>query len=369
MAGGGRVIVDLFRGPGGWSEGLLQLGMRDWGVEICPTAHTTAQMAGHVGALADVVHYDPRCQPSVAGVIASPVCKPFSRAGKQAGLLDQRLVHQAIADLADGRDTRTVLRSQCKDSESLLTAEPMRFLHAWRPDWVAMEQVPDVLPVWQQYAQILRGWGYSAWTGILNAADYGVPQTRRRAILIANRHQPVTPPEAVHAEHPELDGLFGPGRLPWRSMADALDWTDGLTVNTRGDRRTAGGNEFSADGPSWALTEKTRSWWVLRQGKRSNATVRRLDQPAATLVAGHSRRDYQWHTVGDGPTQRRQLTIPEAAVLQSFRPDYPFAGSESKAFQQIANAVPPLLAAHVIAAATGLPAPRLTALDPARSTP
>lgn len=36
-----------------------------------------------------------------------------------------------------------------------------------------MEEVPDVLPLWRQYAAVLRAWGFSVWTGILNAADYG----------------------------------------------------------------------------------------------------------------------------------------------------------------------------------------------------
>jgi DNA (cytosine-5)-methyltransferase 1 len=420
------VIVDLFRGPGGWSEGLKQLGMTDWGVEICGWAHATAQMAGHVGARADVVHYDPACHEDVDGVIASPVCTTFSRAGKQAGLADQAYVHRAIADLAAGRDTRTILRSQCKDPKSLLTAEPARFLRAWRPDWVAMEQVPDVLPIWQQYAQILRGWGYSAWTGILNAADYGVPQTRRRAILIANRHQAVGPPEPTHAEHAQDEGLFGPDRQRWVSMADALGWTGGLTVNTRGERTTPGGNEFSADGPSWALTEKARSWalrndtqanacersldepagtlffgarcndvsWVLRNGNQPNAAVRSADEPAPTMAFGHNAARIEWVEARPATTvcatdriappghrdraggerqfgpETVRITVEEAAVLQSFRRDYPWQGSKTKQFQQVGNAVPPLLAAHVLAAATGLPQPAaLPALTTARSTP
>lgn len=74
----------------------------------------------------------------------------------------------------------------------------MRYLHALNtvgePEWVAMEEVPDVLPLWKQYAAILRAWGFSVWVGILNAADYGVPQTRRRAILLASRVRTAEPP-------------------------------------------------------------------------------------------------------------------------------------------------------------------------------
>lgn len=349
--------VDLFAGPGGWVMGLRALGLTELGPELDEAACATREAAGHATIRCDVTtHPAEPFAGRIPGLIASPPCQAWSRAGKRLGLIDQPLVHQAVEDLAHGRDTRAVLLAACKDPRSLLAAEPMRWHHDLRPEWIAMEQVPDVLPLWRQYARILRGWGYSVRCGILNAADYGVPQTRRRAILVASRVRDVTLPGPTHAEHAEPDSLFGPGRPRWMSMAEALDLPAGMRVNTRGERKTSGGNEFGCDGPSWALTEKARSWWVLRQGKRTNATVRRLDEPAGTLVAGHARHDYEWVKVdGRADLEKRPLLLSEAAVLQGFPPDYPFQGSESRRFLQIANAVPPLLAAHVVSAATGVP--------------
>ncbi|MFD9248458.1 DNA cytosine methyltransferase [Streptomyces bottropensis] len=347
------MIVEGFGGPGGWAVALQHRGIPHIGMELDRWACATRAAEGHPTIRCDVTTYPTTpFKGRITGKVDSPVCTPYSRAGKGQGIHDLPLVHQAIEDLAAGRDTRAQLRTACKDSLSLLAAEPMRWHADLRPEWIAMEQVPDVLPLWQQYARILRGWGYSTWCGILNAADYGVPQTRRRAILIASRTRTVAAPEPTHAEHPHAP-LFGPQLAPWVTMADALDWPGGIRINTRGERKTSGGNNFPADEPSWALTEKARSWWVLRQGARSNATTRRLDQPAATLVAGHARRDYQWQTVGDGPEQRRPLALSEAAVLQGFPAEYSFQGSESKAFQQIANAVPPPLAAVVLDEAAG----------------
>ncbi|MFC8780049.1 DNA cytosine methyltransferase [Streptomyces nigra] len=332
------------------------LGLTDIGLEWDAAACTTALAAGHATIQTDVAaHPTDSFKDRITGLIASPPCQAWSRAGKRAGLTDQVMVHQAVDDLAHGRDTRAVLLARCKDARSLLAAEPMRWLYDLRPGWVCLEEVPDVLPLFQQYASILRIWGYSVWVGILNAADYGVPQTRKRAILLASRVRPVTAPEPTHGENTDTD-LFGIARLPWVSMADVLGLEPGLRINTRGERKTQGGNEFPCDRPSWTLTEKARSWWVLRQGKRSNATVRRLDQPAGTLVAGHARHDFQWVKVdGRDDLEKRPLLLAEAAVLQGFRATHPFHGSESKQFLQIANAVPPLLAAHIVSAATGIP--------------
>ena len=100
-------------------------------------------------------------------------------------------------------------------------AEPARFIAASRPEWVALEQVPAVLPLWQVYAAELRRMGYSAWCGKLNAADYGVPQTRERAILIAPGCAGCRRPEPTHYDPRKGMQLWG---TPWVSMADALGW-------------------------------------------------------------------------------------------------------------------------------------------------
>jgi DNA (cytosine-5)-methyltransferase 1 len=382
------MIVDLFAGPRGWSEGLRLLGLTDVGLEWDTAACRTAHAAGHPVIQCDVAQYPTApFAGRIAGLIASPPCQAWSRAGKRGGLEDQPLVTQTVHDLAHGRDSRATVRAACKDERSLLAAEPMRWLYDLRPEWVCMEEVPDVLPLWRQYALYLQQWGYSTWVGILNAADYGVPQTRKRAILIASRVRRVTAPDPTHAKDP-ADDLFGTRLESWVSMAEALGWTSGLTVNTRGERKTPGGNEFPADGPSWALTEKTRSWmlrsrrdsdtWIAKEGPRENRSIDQpaptftgeahrwswaLDRPATTVCAtnriappGHRNRDAGGESQFASPDTVR-ITVAEAAVLQSFHPDYPFQGTKTKQFEQVGNAVPPLLAAHVVSVATGIPMP------------
>lgn len=409
-------ILDLFAGPGGWSEGLRLLGLDDIGIEWDASACTTRAAAAHLTVRADVAQLATAPMAGrISGFIASPPCQAWSRAGKRLGIADQPLVHQAVQDLAKGRDTRPQLLAACKDPRSLLAAEPMRYLHAIRPEWIALEEVPDVLPLFRQYAETLRGWGYSVWAGELNAADYGVPQTRRRAILIASRVRSVQPPTPTHAREAAEAGLFGRGRDRWVSMAEALGWDSGLIVNTCGERKTPGGNEFPADEPSQTLVKSTRSWalrngnqpgaavrpadgpaptmafgnnaarveWVLRNGTQANAAVRTLDEPSGTLFFGARCNDVSWVQTRPATTvcatdriappghrdrspsgesqfaspETVRITVAEASVLQSFPAAYPWQGTKTKQFEQVGNAVPPLLAAHVVAAATGLPMP------------
>lgn len=380
------MIVDLFAGPRGWSEGLRMLGLNDIGLEWDWSACKTAYAAGHPVIQCDVAQYP--TQPfagRIRGLIASPPCQAWSRAGKRGGLADQPLVHQAVHDLAHGRDTRAELLAQCKDERSLLAAEPMRWLFDLRPEWVCMEEVPDVLPLWKQYALYLQQWGYSTWAGVLNAADYGVPQTRQRAILIASRVRKVTAPEPTHAKAPAED-LFGGCLERWVSMADALGWgaTDRPTPTvTAGGGKTGGAEPFPTQARNALLAAQERGAWVLHTNRDQRADGSRqttdphnapapaftskaggqwvLKRPATTVCAtdrisppGHRNRDAGGESQFASPDTVR-ITVAEAAILQSFRPDYPFQGTKTKAFEQVGNAVPPLLAAHVVSVATGVP--------------
>ncbi|MEU6612093.1 DNA cytosine methyltransferase [Streptomyces shenzhenensis] len=406
------MILDLFAGPGGWSHALSVLGVRDVGLEWDLWACATRARAGMLTLRTDVALYP--VWPWVGrtrGLIASPPCQAWSVAGKRLGLVDRPLVHEAVADLAAGRDTREQLLAVCRDARSLLAAEPMRYLHALNtvgePEWVAMEEVPDVLPLWKQYAAILRGWGFSTWAGILNAADYGVPQTRRRSILLASRIRTAQPPTPTHAQVAEPDSLFGPGRARWVSMAEALGWgaTDRPVPTVCAGGGPGGGPEPFPSGSRQTLTNardrgtwqprhtgsdvvlepqtrgagrtprhdtrgptsasKATHWkWSLRSNNQTNATVRSIEEPAGTLFFGHRANECTWiaepvtappeDDAAEMPDPIR-ITAREAGLLQTFPADYPWAGNKGQQFSQIGNAVPPRLAAHLLAPHLNVP--------------
>ena len=313
-----------YAGPGGTCEGLRMVGLGDRtvGIEWDAAACATRAAAGHLTIRADLATYRPHHAPgSVEGYWASPPCQTFSTAGKGDGRDQLDALGLAILGedwaAADGFDSRT--------RHVLDAARTAVELH---PEWIGMEQVPAVLPLWRALAHVLERHGYSTWAGVLCAADYGVPQTRRRAILMASRVRCVQPPTPTHAETP---GLFG--EAPWVSMADALGWERLRTYVL--DRRQ------QMDGPN---------------GTRVPAPLVTSDRPAPTLTTGAGC-VWCWRESTDDDRVVARLTVADATTLQSFPAAYPWQGTPSKQFEQIGNAVPPLLAAHVAAALTGRTVP------------
>lgn len=399
-----RRVVDLFAGAGGWEEGLKLAGHNGpmLGLETDPRACAAARAAGHPRAQVDVAAVEPRDYGPAWGLVGSPPCQAYSQAGKGGGRVDKPRVIACARELAAGNDTRREHREVCTDPGSLLTVEPLRWTLGLRPRWVALEQVPAVLELWTLFAQLLEPHGYHAAAGVLSAEQHGVPQTRKRAFLIASLDGPVALPAATHrsydARHPDrvLDGERD--REPWVSMAAALGWPDPDGVShtnaqTSSGRRPRGlfrpvthpartldtsAGAWSIDPPGCRACE--RPWGLDR--RQGHSPVRRSCEPAPTLTAtglaksqplwvhhrpattvladarvqppGHKRNRH------DPPGRYRsragaeavRVTVEQAALLQGFPSGYPWQGSRAAQFRQIGNAVCPPLAAHVVAAAS-----------------
>jgi DNA (cytosine-5)-methyltransferase 1 len=141
----------------------------------------------------------------------------------------------------------------------------------------------------------------------VDADHLGMPVRRNRVFLVARRYSP------FGGEYP----AGRRGQFPTRTMAEVLGWEPGHSIRTRNNRRPTGGNLFPADGPSWCLTEKARTWERDADGLR--------------------------------------LTSAEAGLLQGFRLDYPWHGSRTRQFHQLADVVCPPVAAAVLGYVTETP--------------
>lgn len=343
--------VDLFAGPGGWDLPARRLGLKVIGIEFDKAAHLTRRAAGLHTIRDDVRKWGPANFPNARGLIASPPCQTFSAAGKGAG---RRALETVLSEVLDMRQCHSrdelYAHPEWEDERTGLVLEPLRWaldaIRLGQPyEWLAFEQVPTVLPVWQAMADVLRAEGYLVLTSNLQAEQFGVPQTRKRAVLIARyvgpygvihqgSEQDVSLPDPTHSRYHTRDkARLDPGVLPWVSMAQALGWgLDGRpspTVTGGGtetggaepiahlsryssepgwsqrsnysagssDGRTAeerGRTEREADQPSVTVTGKGFQW--LRQSAQANATVRHEDEPAPTITAGHDRAERVWVT-------------------------------------------------------------------------
>lgn len=282
--------IDLFAGPGGWDVAARRLGIEALGVENDPGAVLT-RMANDLSTVAaDVSALDPAGFSSPDILIGSPPCPPFSAQGRGEGL--------------------TTTRGQ-------LVWEPLRWADLHRPPLIALEQVPPAEILWRKTAIELRKMGYTAWTGVLNSADYGVGQKRRRAILMASLGK-LHLPEATHAKNGASVGL-----KEWVTMAECL----GLT------RRTV----------RWAVPGGDPEWPF----KHPAPTVSGTFEP--DVLAPPTMR-----LKGDPPRQKTpgavRVTHAQAAHLQSFPKEHRWRGSTASRWQQVGNAVPPLLAEAVLGA-------------------
>lgn len=331
--------------------------------------------------------------------IASPPCQSFSLAGKGAGRAALDDVLRAIDDGAYREPARLRALGAETDDRTALVLTPLAHVHRDRPTYVTWEQVPPVLPVWEACAAVMRDMGYSVWVGILRSEQYGVPQTRRRAVLIARADGvDAAPPAPTHSRYYERDPQrLDPGVSPWVSMADALGFGGFELVGNqvprgreRGDYHSrpssypaqtltgAGlrswilrsnyssgssaaepprGNklprtERALTEPAMTLTSKAGSMkWVYRNGNQARSARRGVNLPAPTVMFGHNSNKVEWvpEAHADDPRSSGvRVTAEQAAALQSFPSGFPFAGSRSKIFLQIGNAVPPLMGGAII---------------------
>ncbi|MEU4885999.1 MULTISPECIES: DNA cytosine methyltransferase [Streptomyces] len=345
-------IVDLFAGPGGLDVAADRLGLPVVGIEWDEDACATRLAAGLRTIEGDVRAFRPSAQHESevearyktelehvrgANVLAGgPPCQTYTVAGTGAGrrALEQVLeLAKRMAVCDDLQEISTELR-KLDDVRTGLVLEPLWWALAaikdGRPyDAIVLEQVPAALPVWKTMKEVLEGRDYSVEADILHTEEFGVPQTRRRAVLIA-RHKKVfgsdgttKMPMSTHHRYRKgvARGVGDPTKQPWRTMDEVLaDRTNFVMVSNYG----TGGDPKA-------------------RGRRG------FDEPSATVTGKISRnRVLLKNTHHELP----RLSHAEAGQLQTFPADYPWSGRAVA--QQIGNAVPPRLGIHILAAALNI---------------
>ncbi|MFC6012897.1 DNA cytosine methyltransferase [Nocardia lasii] len=327
-------MVDLFAGPGGLDVAARWLGLDVYGFEWDRNACMTRGAAGLNDQPHDVRDFGPADVPGAWILAGGPPCQTFTVAGSGAGRRALDEVLGFVDRMAANDDVRADLAG-LEDERTGLVLEPLRWaLEAHRRGdpykFIVLEQVPAVLPIWQRMRDVLTGIGYEATARVLRTEQYGVPQTRKRAILVASRVSDPELPDATHRPYRKgVDRTQGKAtQLPWETMGDALN--RGYDFQVISNYGTGGDPKL--------------------RGRRSSR------QPSATITGKVSRNQIVDST--GSPCSR--FSLAEAGRLQTFPLDYPWSGSDIA--QQIGNAIPPVLALHVLSAALGF------SVDPEEAT-
>jgi DNA-cytosine methyltransferase len=217
-----------------------------------------------------------------------------------------------------------------------------------QPDAIFMENVADLFsrqnwPFYQAGAASLRAAGYYFQGRPYNFAGFGLPQERFRAVMIASRFSASLPKPSLEPGNyrtvRQAIGDLPPLRSGERSLADSMHWVSDHRPSTLEILRKVpkdGGNRPRGIGPK--CLDRARD----AHGGFTDVYGRLAwDKPAVTLTG-------KCRTPSAGryahPEQDRGLSIREAALLQGFPTDFQFQGNFDARYQQIGNAVPPLVA-------------------------
>lgn len=324
--------VDLFCGAGGLSEGLGQSGVRVLGaIDVAPLA-IEAYRANHPDTKVwrrDIRRLAPAEMLRELGLrpgeldllVGCPPCQGFSTLR----------THNRSSHVEDGRNG--------------LVAQFARFCEGLRPRGLLMENVPG-LETDRRFRLLttrLEGMGYKLTHGVLDAADYGVPQRRRRFVLLGflggsvQFASPTVSPVRVR------DAI---GDLPAPAAS-------GDPLHDYGENRTQEIIELirdiPKDGGSRGDLGLKRQLPCHRRSDGWHDVYGRMawDAPAPTITSGciSPSKGRFLH-----PEQDRAITLREAALLQSFPRDYkfPLTKGKYKVADLIGNALPPVFVAHQV---------------------
>jgi DNA (cytosine-5)-methyltransferase 1 len=332
-------IVDLFAGPGGLDLAARQLGIPAVGIEWDDGACATRAANGLDTRQGDVRKFGPDQFKEANVLVGGPPCQTFTVAGNGSG----RKALEQVLEFADRLVAREPLESiradlaELEDERTGLVLEPLRWalqaLDAGRPfEVIVLEQVPAVRPVWEKYRDLLEKEGYTvAPPKVLRTEEYGVPQTRRRAIFIARRRDSERLSGAPSMPQPTHDPFN-----PLKKVREAQLLGPQAPVSM-----------------AIALPDRPAPFVVISNygtGGDPKARGRRYShEPSATITGKVSR------NVVETPNGSDRFSWSEMGQLQTFpgETDWTWAGKDIS--QQIGNAVPPRLGMHILAAALGIP--------------
>ena len=335
-------VIDLFAGVGGLSLGFEKCGFdvilaNEYDPSIAAAYEMnhkgTKMIVGDITAL-DLEKTFGSYEGKVDVVIGGPPCQGFSQKGQRKTIHDER---------------------------NFLFKYYVRVVGLVKPRYFVMENVPNLLTAEGGYfrkeiEELFNSLGYQLKMGVLNASDYGVPQNRRRAVIIGKRN----------GDAPALPKPHNATVTIWDAISDLAYLNSGegseeqeyrFEPQSEYQKKLRNGSNVLYNHvatkhsklalerlamippnagrevlPKEHLTKSIYSgtWTRMRKDEISVTITTRFDTPSSGKFTH--------------PFLNRAITVREAARIQSFPDSFKFTGNKGSQMKQVGNAVPPLLA-------------------------
>ena len=335
-------FIDLFCGAGGFGIGFARSGLHpllsvDFNSNVAKThARNFPKLPFVHGDLSDKELQNKISKKfagkNISAIVGGPPCQGFSMFGKR------RFVN------TKGYDPHV-------DDRNKLVFLYVNLVQAIQPRWFVMENVPGIVNLdGGEFLKVvikdLAAAGYEniEWK-VLNAADYGVPQLRKRLVIIGNRTGHIVPwPKKKFFADPK--DWQKPHRTVGEVISDlATDWSyshQTCHVPMRHKPLLVERYKYIPEGGRLdvdALPDHLKKGYRTDRVKNYSHIFKRLhrDRPSITMVPGHNA--FPIH-----PWLNRALTVREAARIQTFSDELEFMGSRQEQCIQVGNAFPPMLA-------------------------
>ena len=335
-------IIDLFSGVGGLSLGFEDAGFQSvaaidiWQDAINTFNHNRQEKTGicsDVRTFNDQLRAKRLSFDEVTGIIGGPPCQGFSSAR----------LSSTSKQILEFNKYRNQLYCDFLDTVKLLT-----------PEFFVLENVRGILSadngkVAKAISADFEACGYHVTTFLLNAKDFGVPQSRFRAFFVGSLSAKLAPPPPINKTISSLDAISDlanpssdkpkystPPTNSYQKLMRRSSLTPKNHEPTVHSEKTTSIISQVPDGGN--IKSLPPEYWEVR---KYNKAFQRMNssKPANTVDTGH--RNYFHYSENRIPTAR------ENARLQSFPDSFEFLGSKTSHYRQIGNAVPPILARAV----------------------
>lgn len=312
--------LDLFSGPGG-----LSLGMKRAGIEpVACVEKSKDAVATYDAHTPDAEHYRSdirsisfeRYRGIVDVVFGGPPCQPFSTGGLRRGTADSRNMFPEFV-------------------RTLKEVRPAAFLAENVPGLATRNRVRYLAELLNEFEAL----GFNVSWNVVSAADYGVPQKRRRLIIVGMKKGTFWFPKPTHGPDARIPHVASSTVIdkarPFGEPPDCpviyAKYPDPRRSPYAGHVYNGGGRPIDLSGPCHTLLASAggyKTHWI--------DTMDIAPDYSAHLMAGGAPRE------GAVPGARR-MTLEESALIQTFPADMWFAGSRSSQYTQVGDAVPPVL--------------------------